>query len=317
MIKKTFSLVIPVYQNEENLDATIPVCLEFLESISEKYNYEFILINDGSKDKSFEILKKYQKKYPSIIKVINFTKNFGQKMSTLAGIKYAKGDAVGVISADLQDPVELFKDMLNGWEKDYKLVIATREERNDGLLNDIFAKIFYKIINKIAVKDYPQGGFDFWLMDREVVNEYIKIDEKNGHLMMTIFNLGYKATIYRYQRKKREYGKSQYNFWKKIKSVNDAIVANSYAPIRMVTGLGLVSSLGAFFYTLFVLISWLFNSNADYSPQGWASLAVMISFFSGLILISLGVIGEYIWRIYDEIRGTPLYVVDEIIDETK
>lgn len=313
-MKKLFSLVIPVYQNELNLDDTIPRCLKFLESISLEFEYEFILVNDGSKDNSFEILKRYQKSFPNTIKLINFTRNFGQRMSTRAGIQYAKGDVVGVISADLQDPVELFAKMLNDWKGGAKLVIATRESRNDSVMGDFFSKSFYKLINKYAVKDFPQGGFDFWLMDRRVAEEYLKIGERNGHLMMSVFNLGFYYTSHSYIRNKREKGHSQYNFWKKIESFYDSFLANSYVPIRAVSGLGFFSALFGFLYAIYIIIDWLFSSGKG--VEGWMTIVVLISVFSGLILMSLGIIGEYIWRIYDEIRKAPLYVIDEVIDSS-
>ncbi|HEX5329499.1 glycosyltransferase family 2 protein [Sulfuricurvum sp.] len=315
-MKKLFSLIIPVYQNEDNLNDTIPRCINFFKRIEEEYNYEFILVNDGSTDKSLEILKKYQKLYPSSIKVINLSKNFGQAMAIVAGLDYSKGDVVGVISADLQDPVELIQAMLSDWCSGYKLVIGERIKRNDSFINNFFSTVFYKILRKYAVSNYPNGGFDFWVMDRIVVNEYLNIREKNVGIQMTILNLGFEYSVHPYEREKRLKGKSQYNFWKRIKNFYDAFLANSYTPIRAVSATGFIVSLGGFLYALFVIASWLLDPNPTHETRGWPTLVVLISIFSGFILIALGIIGEYIWRIYDEIRKTPLYVIKETLDNT-
>lgn len=315
MLKKRFSLVIPVYQNGENLDDTIPRCLNFFETIETKYDVELIMVNDGSWDNSLEILKKYQKNHPNILKVINFTKNFGQVMSTTAGIQYAKGDVVGVISADLQDPVELFGDMLIDWEKGKKLIIGERERRSDGIISDFLSNTYYSLLNNYAVKDFPSGGFDFWLMDRNVVDEFLKITEKNSNMMINIFNLGYDYSIHQYTREKRTKGKSQYSFWKRLESFYSSILANSYAPIRAVSAIGLISSLFGFLYAVYIVLIWLTADNSA-GPKGWPTVVVLISVFSGFILMALGTIGEYIWRIYAEIRTTPRYVIEEILDDS-
>lgn len=314
MNKKKFSIVIPVYQNELNLDETIPSCIEFLETIKE-YESELIFVNDGSTDKSQELLEKYQQKFPLVIKIIKLTKNFGQSAATTAGMEYSTGDVVGIISADMQDPIELFAQMLKDWEKGIRLVIATRKARSDGFLSDLFSKIFYKVVKKFIVKDYPQGGFDFCIMDRVIVDEFIKINQKASGMLFTIFNFGYEYTLHYYERKERRLGKSQYTFWKKILTFYDSLLANTYAPIRLVTALGFSTSLGGFLYALYVVITWLFNPDRDASPEGWATIVVLMSIFSGFILIALGIIGEYIWRIYEEVRNRPLYTISKIFDK--
>lgn len=315
-MKPLFSLVIPVFQNELNLDNTVFECIEFLKTIEEDFSYEVIFVNDGSLDRSYEVLKKYQMKYPGIIKLINFTKNFGQRMSTTAGIEYAKGDVVGVISADLQDPIELLAKMLEDWKKGYKFVIGHRVKRSDGVLNDLFSSAFYSLIQKFAIKNFPKGGFDFWIMDRVVVNEFLMLKQKNGNLMMTVFSLGYAYSAHDYVRKVRSAGKSSYSFWKKVESFYDSFFANSYTPIRMVSGVGVTISIAGFLYAFYIFCSWFFATGESY-VQGWTSIAILVTIFSGFILASLGVIGEYLWRIYDEVRKAPYYVIDEIIDNSK
>lgn len=309
--KPLFSVVIPVYQNEDNLPDTIPECLSFFKKIANQYNYELILVNDGSLDRSWELLKMYQLQFPEVLKVIKFTKNFGQRMATLAGVTYARGQIIGVISADLQDPIELFENMLKDWASGKKLVIANRKERSDGIFSDLFSTLYYWAISKYAIKNFPKGGFDFWLMDKVVAKQFVSMAERNGNTMMGIFSLGYDFTLHPYVRKKRLKGKSQYSFWKKIESFYDSLLAYSYAPVRLVTLSGFLASLIGFSYALYLTFLWFINRNQTNPVPGWSSIVVLIIFFSGLILISLGVIGEYIWRIYDELRPKPNFVIDE------
>jgi len=314
MIKKKFSIVIPVYQNELNLDDTIPECIKFINTI-EKYNVELIFVNDGSTDSSQKLLESYYEQYRDIIKVIKLSKNFGQSAATTAGLAYASGDVVGIISADMQDPIELFGDMLKDWEKGTRLVIATRETRKDGFLSDFFSRMFYKITNSFVVQNYPKGGFDFCIMDRVIVDQFININQKTSGMLFTIFNFGYEYTLHHYERKERKRGKSQYTFWKKILTFYDSLLANTYMPIRFVTALGFSTSLGGFLYAIYVILTWLTNPDKEASPEGWATIVVLISIFSGFILIALGIIGEYIWRIYVEVRNRPTYVISKIFDK--
>jgi dolichol-phosphate mannosyltransferase len=314
-MKNKFSIVIPVYQNGVNLDETIPEFIEFLNTLdANKYNSELVFVNDGSTDNSQELLEKYHLLHPEIIKVIMLTKNFGQSAATIAGLKYATGDVIGMISADMQDPVELFVKMLKDWENGTRLVIATRKSRNDGIISDFFSNMYYNIVAGLVSKDYPKGGFDFCLMDRVVLNQFLKMEQKTSGWLLTIFNFGYEYTLHYYDRKERSKGKSQYNFWKKVLILYDSLLANTYVPIRMVTAVGFITSLSGFMYALYIIVSWFFNPDIDSSPEGWATIVILVSIFSGLILIALGIIGEYIWRIYLEVRKGPIYIISRIFD---
>lgn len=314
---KKFSLIIPIYQNELNLHTTIPKVIDFFSKLN-NYDKELICVNDGSSDNSFEILKEYQKKYPDIIKVINFTKNFGQVYAWEAGIKHATGNVLGIISADLQDPVELFSEMLTDWEDGYKVVIGVRKTREDGFIQSNISNLFHFLIHKYANPNHPRGGSDFFLFDRKVADLINLIDEKNSNTIMLITSLGFKTKKIFYERRKREAGKSQWTFWKKIKIFIDSFISNTYMPLRLVSSIGLISSLISLIYGLYIIFHYIIGTIAGEDLQrGWSSLAVLITFFSGLILISLGIIGEYLWRIYDESRKRPKYVIEEILDDTK
>jgi len=311
---KLISLVVPVYQNEHSLVETITKARKVFQEC--KYNFRLVFVNDGSTDKSLEVLQEQQAKYPEEIVIINFTRNFGQRMAISAGLEYAKGDAVAVISADLQDPMELLSEMIKEWEDGFKIIMGIRTHRKDGLFSDFLSKTFHNIIRKYLLADYPKGGSDYWLLDRIVLDKYNQMKLKNGSCQISFLQLGYSYKMIEYVRKERVHGKSQYNFWKRVHNAYGSILPNSYMPIRLITGLGGLASLGGFLYALYIIISRIVHYQ-ETEVEGWTTIIVLIIMFSGLILMSLGIIGEYIWRIYDEIKTTPRYIIDEIIDDSK
>lgn len=311
MKKKVFSIVIPIYNNEENLKYTVPYIIGKIPELFGKYDVELIMVNDGSPDNSYIVMKEYQKMYPEIIKIASFTRNFGQASATEFGIKLASGDVVGVISADLQDPFELFKDMLDLWEEGTELVIATRQKRSEKGLGKFFSKTVHFLINKLIDNRYPLGGFDFYLMDKKVANALTEMQERNGSPQLLLLWFGFEYKMINYERKERSIGKSGWSFSKKFKLFIDIFTTNSYLPLRFMSVGGAVFSFLAFLYAIYIVIHTLVSSS---NVEGWSSLATLITFFSGLILLCLGIIGEYLWRIFDYIKGRPLYVVKEIID---
>ncbi len=311
-MKKIFSIVIPIYKNELNLPITIPYIIEKIPILFPKYRVELVLVNDGSPDRSWEIMKEFQQKYPETIQIISLTRNSGQDLAIHCGVSLAKGDVIGVISADLQDPLELFVDMLIRWENGDKLVCAARQDRNERGIGILFSKITHWMIHQFIIEQYPKGGFDFFLMDRIVARKYTEVKEKNGSLQILLLWLGYKVSFLPYTRKKREQGKSGWVFSKKIKAFIDTFTTNTYLPLRVMSVIGFLCAGGAFGYTIFIIISALLWET---SVIGWSSLAVLITFFSGLILASLGLIGEYLWRIFDAVKGRPLYLIDTVIDD--
>lgn len=310
MDKKLFTIVVPVYQNSTNLDDTIPKLLNLQESLPD-YDLELIFVDDGSTDNSYNILSKYFNLHRDKIKVIKLTKNFGQNYAIYCGLSNAGGDCVGVISADLQDPHELFIEMIARWEKGTKLVIGEREKREE---DAIISNLYWRMIRKYAVKNYPPGGFDFCLIDRQIVSDVNRISEKNSHIFALIFSLGYPYEIIHYTRKKRRHGRSQWTLSKKIKLFIDMFVAFSYLPIRAISVMGLVISLLSFGYALYIVFITLVLGNPY---TGWSTIVVLVSAFSGLILLTLGIIGEYLWRILDEIRKRPSYVIDKILETNR
>ena len=306
---KKISIIVPVYFNELNLPNTIPELLKLKDKL-QNYSLEIIFVDDGSKDKSYEILLDYQKKHSDIIRVIKLTRNFGSIAAVQAGLKVAEGDCVGTISADLQDPPELLIEMVKRWEMGIKAVFAIREKRNDPLEQKLFAKIFYALIRRFALPDYPKDGFDFVLIDREIVNELNKINEKNTNLMNLIFWYGYSYVLLPYTRQSRKKGKSRWTFNKKTKLAVDSFVGFSYVPIKVLPYIGILFALGSFVYGGYVLFNWLVGNIA---VEGWTTVIIILTFALGIQMIMLGIIGEYLWRTLDETRKRPSYVIDKIL----
>lgn len=304
---KKFSIIVPVYQNEENLPETIPNLLKLDESLQD-YSLELIFVDDGSKDNSFKILSEFKSKHPDIIKIIKLTRNFGAPAAAQAGIKYATGDLIGKINADLQDPPELFLDMIKHWEKGFKAVFAIRKDRKDTLPSKIIAKGFYSLLRRHAISNYPKGGFDFFLIDRKVADEFNKIQEKNTNINTLIFWLGFDYVTVPYTRKERTKGKSKWTFSKKTKYFVDSFVGFSYFPIKILSLLGIVFAVGSFIYGLYVLYNWL---SGNIQVEGWTTIIIILTFTAGIQMTMIGILGEYLWRTLDEARKRPPYVVDE------
>lgn len=304
------SVVVPVYKNEQNLPESIPRFLQVADSNSEM-NFEFIFVVDGSPDNSLTILKNFRLNDPRI-KIISLSRNFGAVNAAMAGIEYSRGDCLTVIAADMQDPPETLSRMLESWVGGKKVVLAYREHREDPLSDRLLSGMYYKIFRKFVFSDYPEKGYDLFLIDRQVVNELLSGAEKNMHLQNYIFSLGFEREIIFYTRKKREIGRSTWTTSKKIKLFIDSILSNSYMPIRAMSLMGVLVAFLSVCYGAYILLNALLWEN---ETPGWASLVVIMTFIQGVIMVMLGVIGEYIWRAMDEIRPRKKYIIDEIVDE--
>jgi len=307
-MKKVLSIVIPVYFNEPNLPDSIPQLLALADKLTD-YELELVFVDDGSKDRSLDILVDYQKRYPRQIKVVKLTRNFGAMAAVQAGLTVATGGCVGVIAADLQDPPELFLEMAHHWDQGVKAVFAVRSNREESFLQKTFSNLYYAMIRRFAVPGYPSGGFDFFLVDRQVVDEVLKIKEKNTNLMTLVFWLGYQAVLIPYVRRKRTKGKSRWTLGKKVKLFVDTFASFSYFPIRLFSFLGLIYAVISFSYGAFIFFSWL---TFGIEVQGWVPMMLILTFTAGLQMTLLGILGEYLWRTLDESRGRPSFVIDTI-----
>lgn len=305
---KKISIIIPVYYNELNLPDTIPQLLS-LKNELKGYILELVFVDDGSGDRSLDILLEYHSKYPEEVKVVKLTRNFGSMAAIQAGMTVCTGDCVGMIAADLQDPPEMFLDMVKYWEHGSKAVFAIRQDREDPLLQKFFSNTYYALIRKFAIKNYPNGGFDFFLIDKQVLEQVNSVHEKNTNIMMLIFWLGFKPVFLPYIRRSRQKGISRWTFGKKVKLFIDTFVAFSYFPIQLLSVLGFFVALGAFCYGAFIFVYWLLYGT---EVAGWVPTMIVLTFTSGIQMTMLGILGEYLWRNLDETRGRPYYVIDKV-----
>jgi len=302
------SIVIPVYYNEPNLEL-------LYEDLKEKVllkidEYEIVMIDDGSGDGSWEEMKKLSK-VDNNIKLIKLSRNFGSHSAMLSGYLNCSGDCAVVKAADLQEPSELILDMFESWEKGNRVVLAVRSDREEGFFQKLFSNVYYWLIRKFAVKTMPEGGFDCFLIDRKVIEVLRLFDEKNSAITLQILWSGFKTDKIYYVRKAREIGKSRWTLSKKIKLVIDSMMGFSYFPIKFISGVGTFIFIGTFIYAIYLLISRLIFG---ISAPGFATLAILVLIAFGTIMLTLGILGEYIWRGFDAARNRPPYIIDEMID---
>lgn len=300
------SIVIPVYRNEIAVSRTYAKLRTVFDETLPQHELEIIFVDDGSDDNSLPELLGLRAQ-DERVKVISFTRNFGQMAAMLAGFKQASGDAMINLSADLQDPVELFPQMLAQWEAGSDVVICYRVERSDSLAAKIHSRLAYALL-RLSIPKLPPGGFDFVLMSRRALDTFNAVDVRNRFFQGDLLWAGYPTAMIPYARQERTIGRSQYTFWKKTKNFLDAFLDASYLPIRFISGLGILTSLAGFLYAVTIVISWLF-ANTPFT--GWAPIIISVMIIGGLNILMLGIVGEYVWRIYDEVRKKPNYVIDE------
>ena len=298
------SFVIPVFRNEGSLHPTYEKLLSLIHQL--QLQYEFVFVNDGSDDNSLQELIALQDR-DSAVKIISFSRNFGQVAAVVAGLKEANADAVTIMSADLQEPVELIADMIAKWKEGNEIVIGHRIDREDGFVANTASVIFYKLMKYVNPK-MPKGGFDFTLIDRKALDVLNQIDERNRFFQGDILWLGFNTAFIPYTRLKRTIGRSQWTLSKKLKYFIDGLLNTSYIPIRLMSLLGICFSVFGFLYALVIAYN-RFIHNTPFT--GWAPIMITILIIGGLIMLMLGIIGEYVWRTYDETRKRPLYIIKD------
>lgn len=303
------SLIIPCYFNELNLPITTSVLIENEKKFPNDVTFEYIMIDDGSKDGTLKELMKFKKSYPNKVVVLKLSGNFGAYNAILAGMNYATGNCNVILAADLQDPVELIHQMYEYWLKGIKLVIANRVDRDEPLFQKIFSNTFHYLIKKLALKNIPSGGYDLVLFDEKLRNEVVKINEKNTNQIYLLSWLGYDFVSIPYMRRKREIGKSQWTMHKKIKLFIDSFVSFSFFPIRIISLTGILLGFISFLYGLFVIYA-KFTGHAPL--QGWSALMVVLLFVSSFQMIAIGIIGEYVWRAMDASRNRPYFIIEDV-----
>ncbi|MCX7747432.1 MAG: glycosyltransferase family 2 protein [Clostridia bacterium] len=302
-----YSIVVPVYNEEEVILESYKRLKTVMDSLKEPY--EIVFINDGSRDKTSFIVSEICETDKNI-KFIDFSRNFGHQVAITAGMDYTEGEAIVVIDADLQDPPEVIPKMIEKWKEGYDVVYGKRLERKgDTFFKKFTAAIFYRFLRSMTDVDIPVDTGDFRLIDRKVCDALKQVNERNRYIRGIISWLGFKQTGVEFSRDKRFAGETKYPLKKMLKFAFDAITSFSYKPLKLASYGGMMLSTLSFVYLVVVLATRLI---AQGTTPGWASILAVNLFFNGIMLIILGIIGEYIGRIYDEAKGRPLYVIREL-----
>lgn len=305
------SIIIPCYFNEGNIPITTAALINNESLFPAGLYFEYVLVDDGSKDNTYKELLKFKEQFPKKVKVVKLAGNVGSYNAILAGLHYATGDCNVILTADLQDPPELIPKMYEYWLKGIKFVIANRSDREDSRSQKFFSNTFHKLMKKLALKNIPDGGFDLVLFDRQLREEAVKMNENNTHLIYLLAWMNFDYVSIAYVRRKREVGISRWTWQKKIKLFIDSFVSFSFFPIRAISVIGILLGIIAFMYGLFVIIAKL---TGLIQLQGWTSIMVVLLFVSSFQMTSLGIIGEYVWRSLDASRKRPNFIVDKFHD---
>lgn len=308
---KKISVVIPMYNEEEVVETSYLKIWKVLEKLKQ-YDYEIIYTNDGSKDKTLALLQKIAQENEKV-KVLSFSRNFGHQAAVSAGIQYVTGDAIVIMDADLQDPPELLPEMIALWEEGNEVIYGQRKSRKgESAFKLLTAKMFYTTLNALSDVEIPKDTGDFRLVDRKVIDVINAMPEHNKFLRGLFSWVGFKQKAYSYERQERCAGKTKYPFKKMWKLASDGIISFSTKPLKIVGGLGILTIILSIGILVYSLISYAFHLN-DLTP-GWTSIMVAITLFSGVQLLSIWIISEYIARIYDETRNRPEYIIEKKIN---
>ena len=303
------SIVVPVYYNEKNLK---PLYEDLKEKVLEKLDcaYEIVFVNDGSKDGSYEVMQELAAMDENI-KLVNLSRNFGEHLATLAGMAECTGTVAVRKAADLQEPSKMILEMLEKYRAGAKVVLAVRKDREEPLSQKMFSKIYCWMMRKFALANMPQGGFDTYMISRQVIDILVEISEKNAPLTEQVLWSGFESEKVYYVRQKREIGKSGWTLSKKIKLTVDSLISFSYFPIRCVSVVGALSILGTVIGGIVILVE---HFMGRITVEGYTTIVLLILLAFGIVMLTLGVMGEYIWRILDEVRNRPSYIVDKVED---
>lgn len=304
------SIVIPVYFNQGSIKKTYDSLLKNVLIKFPSLIYEIIFVDDGSKDKSFGEICDIAKQ-DSNVKVIRFTRNFGQVSAIYAGYEEASGKGILNISADMQEPPELFVELISSFlNKDAEIISGQRMERDESMYRKKTSKIFYSLMKKLSFENMPDGGFDIVLLDEKVKKFILSSNEVNPFWQGQLLWSGYTIKFIPYNRKKRDSGKSRWTFTKKINYLLDGLLNYSYLPLRLFSIIGIISFLIGATYSILIIVSYLLG----YTPfKGWAPIMIVILLFSGLQLIMLGLVGEYLWRTFEQSKNRPKFIIKDRI----
>lgn len=303
---KKVSIIVPVYYNQDNL---LPLYADLKEKVLTKLDteYELIFVDDGSKDKSYEVMKDLAK-VDKNIKLVKLSRNFGEHSALLAGLSQCAGDCAVRKAADLQEPSEVILEMIKKYKEGNKVVLAVRADREEPVTQKVFSNLYAFLMRKLALHNMPKGGFDTFLIDRQVIDVVVKMQESNTSLMSQILWAGFETATVPYVRKKREIGKSRWTLSKKIKLVYDSLLSFSYFPIKLITIAGFLSFLIAIILLIVIVYK---RMTGIIDVEGYTSIIMIMLMGFGIIMLSIGILGEYLWRTYDAARNRPPYIIEK------
>lgn len=299
------SIIIPVYFNADTLEMLYEDMRERVLGVLGEY--EIVFVDDGSGDNSWEVMNKIRENDANVV-CVKLSRNFGEHAALLAGLNVCSGDCAVTKQADLQEDSALLLEMYESWKRGNKVVLAVRKERRENKVKVFLANMYYFLIRKMVNRNMPVGGCDCYLIDRQVIQVLQLLDEKNSSLTLQVLWAGFKTEKVFFVRKDREIGKSRWTLAKKIKLVLDSIMSFSYAPMKVMSWIGIAFNLAAFITLIMVIIE---KFTKDTPIAGWASLMCVVLLGFGIIMLFLGVLGEYIWRTLDAARNRPPYIIDE------
>ncbi len=304
------SIVIPVYNESEGIDELYRRTMTAISSFSD--SFELICVDDGSEDTSLSQLIDYHKQDPRF-KVISLSRNFGHQSAVLAGLSVAKGDYIGIMDGDLQDPPEIFERFYHKMKEGFDVVYAVRKKRKEGLVKKFAYWLYYRLLAKMSDTNIPLDSGDFCMMSRRVLDKMLTMQEQSLYLRGIRAWVGYPQAGLEYERAERFAGEPKYDFKQLFRLAYNGMFSFSSLPVRVMRRLGYFTLIFSFLYFLKILISYFLYNDA---PQGFTTLALAIFFFSGVQLISIGVLGEYVYRTYNESRERPLFIIkDKYLNE--
>lgn len=307
-----YSVIIPMYNEEAVIQETYRRIKKVMGTAGEPY--ELIFVNDGSVDSCAQMIEEYSY-WDESVKLIDFSRNFGHQVAITAGMDYAQGDAVIIIDADLQDPPELILQMIDEWKNGYEVVYAKRVKRKgETFFKKWTASMFYRVLAYSTDINIPVDTGDFRLIDRKVCDQLKRLPEKNRFVRGLVSWVGFRQKAIEYERDERLAGETKYPLKRMIKLSLDGITSFSYKPLKLAGYIGALLSAAGFIYLLYVLYLAIFTDSA---VKGWASMIGITLTFNGFVLLMLGILGEYVGRIYDESKGRPLYIVNEVYQGRK
>ena len=311
MNRKLISIVTPCYYEELNVIEHFQQVSKILDGYRNEFDFEHIYTDNASQDKTFDVLASIAGNRPNV-KVIRFSNNIGLNRAIFMGLKHAKGDAVVLIQADLQDPPELIAEFIDCWKEGYEVVYGKIQTREEGFMLRNLRKLYYYLIDSFSDIPIPQGAGEFRITSRRVLNALLSYQEDDLYVRGAISRIGFKQKAIPYQRAARQRGKSNYNYLRLISFAINGLISTSVAPIRLVSTLGILFALVGFLLTFLVILAKIFIP--EFAPQGFTSLAILITFFSGVQLLSIGIIGEYMSKTYLQVLGRPTGFIEKSIN---